>query len=137
MKDIKIPKLQEASEDGAIEIEPMLYVVCGVSDTGNHIINYVSVHYTKEDAEQGFRDKAALKTSVPGNLWKIKVINSFPAERLEKFFIDHAAVIQADKKRRKNAVMLDIIGNKDVNLLNRNLMRFSQEEIEYIHDKIK
>lgn len=131
-----VPGLAEVAKDAPVQIYPQLFNVVGVEHGGTKILLYTQAHYTKEEAIEAFKTKATLKTGVPGHLWVIKVVTSISAQDLEKEFSDIRDQVVAEKKRDKNILMKEIIDTKDLNLLQRHYERFSNHEIEYMHNQL-
>ena len=131
-----VPGLKEVVKEAPIEIYPQLFNVVGVEHGGSKILLYTKAHYTKEEAIEAFKIKATLKTGVPAELWVIKVVTSISAQDLENEFIEIRDQVQKEKKRTKNNLMKQIIDTKDLNLLQRNYARFTNYEIEYMHNEL-
>lgn len=134
--DTFIPGLHEIAENTPVKIYPQLFNVVGVEHGSQKILLYTKTHFTKEEAIEQFRLKAALKTGIPGDRWVVKVVTSISATDLEKEFTEIHNKIQAEKTRDKNKLMKDIIDNKDINLLHRSYERFNNYEIQLLHDAL-
>ncbi len=135
-KDKPIPEIQGIAKNSSVEIYPQLFNIVGVQHGTQKIILYTRAHFTKEEAIEAFKQKVALKTGTPADLWLVKVISSISAADLEKEFIDIQDQVKAEKAKAKNALMRQIIGDKDVNLLHRHYNRFTNAEIQYMHEAI-
>lgn len=131
-----IPILKEVAKEAPVEIYPQLFNVVGIEHGGQKILLYTKAHYTKEEAIEQFKIKATLKTGVPAEKWVIKVITSISAEDLEQEFIEIRDQVKSEKKRAKNKLMQEIVKDKDVEKLQRNIKRFTNNEVQYMHESI-
>ena len=131
-----VPQLKELAKEAPVEIYPMLFNVVGIEDGSRKILLYTRAHYTKEEAIEAFRIKATASTGIPGSLWSIKVCSSISAEDLEKEFTIMRDQVQEEKKTKKNVLMKQILESKDLNLLHRHYGRFTNPEIEYMHEEL-
>ena len=134
--EVPIPKLQDLAKDAPVEIYPQLFNIVGIEHGSQKILLYTRAHYTKEEATEAFLIKAVGKTGIPADKWIIKVITSISAQDLEQEFIDIKEQVHAEKKRTKNALMKQILDDKDINLLHRHYDRFSNNEIAYMHEAL-
>lgn len=132
----RVIEIADKAREAGIEVYPQVYNIVAVNDGGHQIMLYTEVHYTKEEAIAAFETKVAVQTGIPATQWRIKVVTMLTADLIEQKFTEHADKIKIEKKRNKNALMKEIIDNKDTNLLHRNYSRFSNVEILYMHDKI-
>lgn len=135
-KEKGIPELQELAKATPVEVYPQLFNVVGIEHGTQKILLYTRAHFTKEEATEAFKQKAALKTGIPGDRWVIKVITSISAVDIEKEFIDIKAQVDMEKSKAKNTLMKEILENKDLNLLHRHYSRFTNAEIEYLHSAL-
>lgn len=131
-----VPELQGTAKKAGVEIYPQLFNVVGVQHGTAKIILYTRAHFTKEEAIEAFKIKAALQTGIPGELWVIKVVSSISALDLEREFLDIQNQTAAEKRKTKNALMKQILDSKDINLLHRHYGRFNNNEIEFMHERL-
>lgn len=128
--------IKAVAKEAPIEIYPQLFNVVGIEHGGQKILLYTKAHYTKEEAIEQFKIKATIKTGVPADKWVIKVITSISASDLEREFIEIRDKAESEKKRDKNKLMQEIIQDKDAEKLQRNFKRFTEYEVQYMHDAI-
>ena len=118
-----------------VEMYPMLFILVATAP-GDVVMLYNEIHYTKEEAETEFRKRTLTLKGIEPHLWRVKMIACISAVLLEEKFKEYAEKSEKEKKQSKNKVMLEIIEKKDSDLLHRNISRFTDAEVMYMHEKI-